>query len=101
MENYLISVKNLAEIFKYQKDINENEFITIKEGLYNDNDAQIVLYGLERLFKYCLTNTTEETEEIAYSYGIKSFSNYVSSIFTTNNIEEISIDEHSKIKVIL
>ncbi|ORY46650.1 hypothetical protein LY90DRAFT_509196 [Neocallimastix californiae] len=100
LENYLISIKNIANIFKYQKDISEDEFRTIKEGLYNDNDAQIVLYGLERLFKYCLTDSIDDSEEIAFSYGgLKSFSNYVSSIFTTNNIEEIKVDENSKTKI--
>jgi len=59
-----------------------------------------VLYGLERLFKYCLTDSIDDSEEIAFSYGgLKSFSNYVSSIFTTNNIEEIKVDENSKTKV--
>ena len=98
LENYLISMKNISEIFKYQKDISESEFKAIKEGLYNDNDAQIVLYGLERLFRYCLTNTPDENEDITLNYGFKSLSNYVTSIFSSN-IEDVSIDENSKTKV--
>jgi len=96
LENYLKSMKKIEKVFKEQKDIGEIEFKVLKKELYSDYDAQIVLYGLEKLFKYCLTDNTDESDEIAY--GFKSFSNYVSSIFT-NSVDDISVDESSKTKI--
>ncbi|ORX53715.1 hypothetical protein BCR36DRAFT_348582 [Piromyces finnis] len=98
LEKYLESMKKLEEVFKEQQELSEAEFKIIKKDLYNDYDAQIILYGLERLFKCCLTDNADESDEIAYNFGIKSFSNYVTSIFNTN-IDDISVDENSKIKI--